>query len=110
MNGLLNGNSKQGMQRVPDTDTRAKLEKVNALFLTVSVHVSSILQRSPEMFMVTEAINEVAGAFDALVERIGDLEKAHLATVSSRSGVVTGGVFGAAARLCLAACCAPLRR
>jgi twitching motility protein PilJ len=101
VDGLLNGNSELGIKRINDADARAKLEKVDSVYSTVRGHVSAILRLSPEMFMVTEAVYEIAGASETLVQRLGDLEEAHLAAVSSRSGAVIGSLFGAGALVLL---------
>lgn len=111
VDGLLNGNGDLGIQKVTDEDVREKLQDVNALFSEISDHVSSVLQRSPEMFMVTEAVYQIISASDALLDQISNLEDAYLNYISTRRfGTIIGILFGTLALVLLVALGVQLRK
>jgi len=111
VNGLLNGNRELGIKRVRNGDVREKLTEVDELFSQVSEQVGAILERSPEMFMVTEAVFEIINSSDELLKRISGLEEAYLAYISERRvGSLVGILFGGAALLLLFVLALQLRK
>jgi twitching motility protein PilJ len=102
VDGLLNGNKGMGIQQVKDVNVRAKLEEVNKLFGEISQQVSSILERTPEMFQVSEASYEIVRRSDELLQNISNLETAYLTFIDNRKvNSTTGASFGVMALLLL---------
>ncbi len=93
--GLLDGNRGLGIERVVNTEIRAKLTEVNALFEEIGAQVSAILERSPEMFEVSEAVQEVLTHSDRLLDSISRLEIAYQGYATGRTvNTVMGSLFG----------------
>jgi len=93
--GLLQGSRDLGIERVRDSDTRARLDEVASLFDEVGQMVSSILEQSPEVFQVSGAIGQVLDRSDDLLKRISLLESAYQGYIENRklnSGM--GDLFG----------------
>jgi twitching motility protein PilJ len=84
VDGLLNGNKGMGIERVNNAKVRAKLEEVNKLYVEINQQVSSVLERTPEMFQVSEAAYEVVRRSDELLQRISELEAAYLKYMNER--------------------------
>jgi twitching motility protein PilJ len=102
VDGLLDGNKGMSIQRVQDPAVRAKLQEVKALFTEIGQQVGAILERTPEMFQVSEAAFEALSLSDGLLQRITDLEAAYLNYINNRkvnSGV--GSLFGGLALVLL---------
>ena len=100
--GMLDGNRGLGIDKVTNPDIRAKLDEVNKLFEEIGKQVSAILERSPEMFQVSEAVQDVLTRSDKLLASISNLETAYQGYISSRkvnSGM--GFLFGLVALLLL---------
>lgn len=79
LSGMLRGDPAQGIQRVDDPDARAKLEEVGTYFATVSDMVGAILERTPFLFEVQEAVGEVTANTAVLSERADALVDAYSA-------------------------------
>jgi len=100
--GMLDGNRGLGIERVANNEIRAKLTEVNALFEEIGTQVSAILERSPEMFEVSEAVQEVLTHSDRLLNAISRLETSYQAYASGRKvNTVMGSLFGVVALLLL---------
>lgn len=100
--GMENGNHGLGIDRVTNPDVRAKLDAVNTLFAKISQEVSSILEHSPEMFQVSESVQEILDRSDKLLSAITNLETSYQSYISARtinSGM--GDLFGLVALLLL---------
>lgn len=93
--GLLDGNRGLGIERVSNSEIRSKLSEVNALFDEIGAQVSAILERSPEMFEVSEAVQEVLTHSDRLLDSISRLEISYQAYAAGRTvNTVMGSLFG----------------
>ncbi|MGE0080485.1 MAG: methyl-accepting chemotaxis protein [Thiohalomonadaceae bacterium] len=102
VDGLLEGNKGMSIQRVQDAGVRAKLQEVKALFTEIGEQVGAILERTPEMFQVSEAAFDVLNLSDDLLQRITDLEASYLAYIGNRKITSTvGSIFGGLALLML---------
>lgn len=100
--GMLDGNRGLGIERVTNNEIRAKLTEVNALFEEIGTQVSAILERSPEMFEVSEAVQEVLTHSDRLLNAISRLETSYQAYAAGRKvNTVMGSLFGVVALLLL---------
>lgn len=100
--GLLDGNRGLGIERVSNSEIRAKLTEVNALFDEIGTQVSAILERSPEMFEVSEAIQGVLTHSDRLLDAISRLEVAYENYAAGRTvNTMMGSLFGIVALLLL---------
>jgi len=100
--GMLDGNRGLGIDKVTNPDIRAKLEEVNKLFDEIGQQVSAILERSPEMFQVSEAVQDVLIRSDKLLAAISNLEVSYQNYIAGRkvnSGM--GFLFGVVALLLL---------
>ncbi len=100
--GMLDGNRGLGIDKVTNADVRAKLEEVNKLFDEIGQQVSSILEHSPEMFQVSEAVQDVLMRSDKLLAAISNLETSYQGYIAGRkvnSGM--GFLFGVVALLLL---------
>lgn len=110
VDGLLEGNKGMSIQRVQDPGVRAKLQEVKALFAEIGEQVGAILERTPEMFQVSEAAFEVLNLSDELLQRITDLESAYLTYIDNRKITATvGSVFGGMALLMIGGLALQLR-
>lgn len=93
--GLLEGNRGLGIERVANPDVRAKLEEVNTLFEEIGQQVSAILERSPEMFEVSEAVQEILTHSDRLLNAVSQLEIAYQSYATGRTvNTAMGNLFG----------------
>lgn len=102
VDGLLEGNKGMSIQRVQDAGVRAKLQEVKALFTEIGEQVGAILERTPEMFQVSEAAFEVLNLSDELLQRITGLETSYLDYIANRKiSAGVGSVFGGLALLML---------
>jgi twitching motility protein PilJ len=75
--GLLEGDKSLKIRAVTDGEVIDKIEEVGDLFDMLGQQVSGILERSPEMFLVSESIQNILGSSDALLERIAELDTAY---------------------------------
>ncbi len=97
LSGMLRGDQSQGIQRVNDPDAREKLEQVSTYFATVSDMVGAILEKTPDLFEVQDAVGNVAGNSDAVISNSDKLVTAYtgagnhmtLNIVAGAAGIVT---------------------
>ncbi len=100
--GLLEGNRGLGIERVSNNEIRTKLAEVNTLFDEIGAQVSAILERSPEMFEVSEAVQEVLTHSDRLLNAISAQEESYQAYTTGRKlNTAMGNLFGLVALLLL---------
>ncbi len=97
VDGFLEGDKALNILEVRDDEVIEKLEEVSDLFGMLGQQVSGILERSPEMFQVSEAIQNVLNDSDQLLESISKLETSYQGEISSR--VITYGMGNAFAGL-----------
>ncbi len=84
LNGLMEGDRAMDIRRVTDREIVEKLEDVSELFDMLGRQVGGILERSPEMFLVSEAVQNILNDSDTLLENLNELEVAYQQEVDSR--------------------------
>lgn len=84
LNGLLEGDKSLNIRAVDDDDVLAKVEEVSDLFDMLGQQVSGILERSPEMFLVSEAVQNVLDESDSLLDTIEALDVAYKESMNTR--------------------------
>lgn len=70
---MLRGNRNMGIRRIADPTSRAKLEQVQKQFRALRSQVGGILERSPEMFDVSNAAESVLTQSDKVLTKIQSL-------------------------------------
>lgn len=83
--GLLEGDKALNIRQVNDTEVIDKLENVSDLFGSLGQQVSGILERSPEMFQVSEAIQNVLNDSDQLLDSISQLDRSYQEEIKART-------------------------
>ncbi len=79
---MLKGNPHMRIKRIADPNSRAKLQEVRKLFLSIRSQVGGILERSPEMFQVSGAADAIIGMADQIPQKIQALSDAYRSVVS----------------------------
>lgn len=74
---MLRGNRNMKIRRLADPTSRAKLQEVRKLFLSIRSQVGGILERSPEMFQVSGAADSILGMSSQLPDKIQALSSAY---------------------------------
>jgi twitching motility protein PilJ len=85
LDGMLRGNRTLRVARVTDPGARAKLNEVSQLFGQISNQVGAILERSPEMFNISDAADSVLGLSEGLLQAINKLSLAYEDATSGRA-------------------------
>ncbi len=96
VNGFLEGDKALNIKEVRDSEVVEKLEEVSDLFGMLGQQVSGILERSPEMFQVSEAIQNVLNDSDQLLESLSKLETSYQNEIETRAVTYGMGNFFAA--------------
>jgi twitching motility protein PilJ len=96
---MLRGNRNLGIRKITHPKSIEKLQAVRALFRELRNQVGAILERSPEMFQVSDAAESVLAASPALLEQIEDLSTSYQATIEQR---ITQTIFTLAGLILLA--------
>ncbi|MCG6935613.1 MAG: methyl-accepting chemotaxis protein [Proteobacteria bacterium] len=94
---MLRGNKKMGVQRISNPVSRAKLEDVRKLFMSIRTQVGGILERSPEMFQVSGAAEAILGMSEQLPGKIEGLSTSYQAAIRNRLEAWLVYVFAAVA-------------
>ncbi|MCK5722076.1 MAG: chemotaxis protein, partial [Gammaproteobacteria bacterium] len=81
---MLRGNRNLGIKRIVHPESREKLQVVQGLFKKLRKQVGDILERSPEMFQVSEAAEEVLGSSEALLGQVEALSIAYQGRLEGR--------------------------
>ncbi len=84
IDGMLNGNEHLNIAKVKSPEVREKLEEVSDLFSEVGEQVSAILELSPEMFQISEAVSQVLSNSDGLTDKLSTLEAAYQGYADTR--------------------------
>ncbi len=79
---MLSGNRNMKIQRIQEPSTRAKLVKVEKLFRSIRTQVEGILERSPEMFQVSGAAEDILSMSEPLPKKIQKLQDAYQAHIN----------------------------
>ena len=96
LNGLLEGDKSLNIEAVDDDEVLEKVEEVSDLFDMLGQQVSGILERSPEMFLVSEAVQNVLDDSDPLLDSIAALDEGYKASMRTRlfSSMIGNGFAG----------------
>ncbi len=81
---MLRGNPNLGIKRIAHPESRAKLKDVQTLFKELRNQVGAILERSPEMFQVSDAAESVLSSSALLLQQIEDLSFAYQGRLGGR--------------------------
>ena len=81
---MLRGNRNLGIKRITHPESREKLKAVQSLFKALRNQVGSILERSPEMFQVSDAAETILATSGLLLTQIEDLSSSYQKTIDSR--------------------------
>jgi len=93
LDGMLRGSRTIGVTRVTNPVARKRLQEVSKLFDQMSARVGAILERSPEMFNISDAAEAVIADSEPLFASIVALEGAYNDTISTRfSGQLAQGL------------------
>lgn len=84
LNGMLDGDRALNIRRVTDDEIVEKLEEVSDLFDMIGRQVGGILERSPEMFLVSESILNVLNDADEVLNSLAALEQAYQQELETR--------------------------
>lgn len=102
LEGFLEGDAEMNIKQVHNESIVAKLEELSDLFDAVGKQVGGILERSPEVFQLSEAVSGIIASSDALLNGLGNLEKSYAEYIESRSiSPALGNMFGVMALLLL---------
>ena len=101
--GLLDGNKGMNLERVTHNEIRAKLTEASDLFFgEVAPQINTILTSSPEMFEVSEAVQDILTHSDRLLAAISRLDESYQSYALGRPVNTTmGSLFGLIALLLL---------
>ncbi len=81
---MLRGNRNMGIRRITDPASREKLEQVREQFRSLRSQVGGILERSPEMFDVSNAAEGVLNQSDVVLANIEQLGDAYTSAIKLR--------------------------
>jgi twitching motility protein PilJ len=81
---MLRGNRNLGIKRITHPESREKLKAVQALFRELRNQVGAILERSPEMFQVSDAAENVLSTSGTLLDQIESLSNAYQGSFTGR--------------------------
>jgi len=99
IHSMLNGNPAKRIQQIRNPTARAKLLEVQKQFDQIKNQVGAILDRSPEMFQVSGAAEEVLGTSDNILKDIENVEIAYEGVISSRNELLYATAAGGVAVL-----------
>ena len=81
---MLRGNPNLGIKRIAHPQSREKLKAVQTLFRELRNQVGAILERSPEMFQVSDAAESVLSTSGNLLDQIETLSTSYQASLKTR--------------------------
>lgn len=81
---MLRGNRNLGIKRITHPESREKLKAVQTLFRALRTQVGSILERSPEMFQVSDAAETVLATSGLLLTEVENLSSSYQKTIDER--------------------------
>ena len=81
---MLRGNRNLGIKRITHPESREKLKAVQSLFKALRGQVGAILERSPEMFQVSDAAESILSTSALLLDQIETLSSSYQDAISSR--------------------------
>ena len=92
---MLRGNRNLGIKQITHPESREKLKAVQTLFRALRAQVGAILERSPEMFQVSDAAENVLTKSAVLLEHIEGLSSEYQKSISDRVSQVIVSILGA---------------
>ncbi|MFU8836741.1 MAG: methyl-accepting chemotaxis protein [Thiohalomonadaceae bacterium] len=102
LNGFLEGDRTLNIRAVTDSEIITQLEDTSELFEMLGRQVGGILERSPEMFLVSEAVQNILAEADPLLENLTALERAYREAMGDRFlSAMLGNIFAALAVILL---------
>ena len=96
---MLRGNPRLRIEKITATGAREKLVKVSKQFSEIRNQVGAILERSPEMFLVSSAAEDVIITSAALLNKISDVFSAYEETAKGRVKPLLAKVLGVSSLL-----------
>jgi twitching motility protein PilJ len=81
---MLRGNRNLGIKQITHEESREKLKVVRTLFKKLRDDVGGILERSPEMFQVSGAAENILKNSEKLLKQVEGLSDAYQATFATR--------------------------
>jgi twitching motility protein PilJ len=94
---MLRGNPAKRIQKITNPDEREKLQRVQKQFNQIRNQVGAILDRSPEMFQVSGAAEEVLAASSSVLKHIESVGVAYRGFISGRIEPILAYALGGAA-------------
>ncbi len=91
---MLRGNRNLGIKKITNPVSREKLKAVQTLFKQLRAQVGSILERSPEMFQVSDAAEAILQDSPKLLKQIESLSQAYQKKISQRSARTIVAIMG----------------
>ncbi len=91
---MLRGNPAKRIRKITNPAARAGLQKVQKQFNQIREQVGAILNRSPEMFQVSGAAEDVLASSTIFVDRISNVGNAYEDVISTRYEPLVANVSG----------------
>lgn len=102
LDAMIKGNKAMGIQKMTDPDTLEKLQEVNEAYLEVSVLVTKILEKTPDLFKAQDAANSMFTSSEDFLRDTTALMASYVELGESRTMYsAMGGVFGVLALVML---------
>ncbi|GMR07279.1 MAG: chemotaxis chemoreceptor PilJ [Gammaproteobacteria bacterium] len=99
LKGMISGDRRLRIQKVTDEDAVSKLEEVDEVFKAVSDLIGSVLENSPELFMVHDAAAKISATSLVMLGNLSELLDGYNSYVSSRSMPLFSGGLAVASIL-----------
>jgi len=96
---MMRGNPKMGITKISEASARKKLLEVSKQFADIRNQVGAILERSPEMFQVSGAAEDILALSGQFLQRIGQVDAAYQQEANQRFLPTLANIFGIAALL-----------
>ncbi len=98
LEAMLKGNKAMSIVKISDPDALEKLQEVTEAYSEVSVLVTKILEKTPELFKAQEAASTMFTESEAFLKETTELNAGYVVLGESRGAQSTlGGMFGLAA-------------
>jgi len=94
IHSMLNGNPAKRIQKILNPGAREKLSEVQKQFNQIRNQVGAILDRSPEMFQVSGAAEEVLASSTGILDDIENSSKAYDSLINSRYEPWAANILG----------------
>ena len=102
LDAMIKGNKAMGIQKMTDPDTLEKLQEVNEAYLEVSVLVTKILEKTPDLFKAQDAANSMFTGSEDFLRDTTALMASYVDLGETRTIYsALGGIFGVLALVML---------